>query len=77
MGTSSMGRGDVKYRDTGGKCKEVIFYLFGIECCYSIYILATATHPTLLRAPIFHQQEDQDSGFTFFNAGGLRPVFVS
>ena len=27
-------------------------------------------HPTLLWAPIFHQQEDQDNGFTFFNAGG-------
>ena len=29
------------------------FYLFGMECCYSISILATTTHPTLL---IFHQQ---------------------
>ena len=36
------------------------FYLFGIECCYSTRILATATHPTLLWAPIFHQQEDED-----------------
>ena len=54
------------------------FYLFGIECCYSRSILATTTHPTLLRAPIFHQQEDQDSGFTFFNAGGLdRVCFVN
>ena len=39
--------------------------------------MATATHLTLLRAPIFHQQEDQDSGFTFFNEGGLRRVFAS
>ena len=38
---------------------HLIFYLFGIECCYSTKILATATHPTLLWAPIFHQQEDQ------------------
>ena len=54
------------------------FYLFGIECCYSRSILATTTHPTLLRAPIFHHQEDQDSGFTFFNAGGLdRVCFVN
>ena len=54
------------------------FYLFGIECCYSRSILATTNHPTLLRAPIFHQQEDQDSGFTFFNAGGLdRVCFVN
>ena len=49
---------------------HLIFYLFGIECrCYSTKILATATHPTLLWAPIFHQQEDKDNGFTFFNAG--------
>ena len=48
---------------------HLIFYLFGIECCYSTKILATATHPTLLWAPIFHQQEDsQDNSFTFFNA---------
>ena len=48
---------------------HIIFYLFGIECCYSTKILATATHPTLLWAPIFHQQEDrQDNSFTFFNA---------
>ena len=39
---------------------HIIFYLFGIECCYSTKILATATHPTLLWAPIFHQQEDED-----------------
>ena len=25
---------------------HLIFYLFGIECCYSTKILATATHPT-------------------------------
>ena len=25
---------------------HIIFYLFGIECCYSTKILATATHPT-------------------------------
>ena len=56
---------------------HLIFYLFGIEYSYSTKILATATHPTLLRAPIFHQQEDEDNGFTFFNAGGLRRVFVS
>ena len=31
--------------------------------------MATATHPTLLWAPIFHQQEDEDNGFTFFIAG--------
>ena len=43
---------------------HLIFYLFGIECCYSTKILATATHPTLLWAPIFHQQEDEDNGFT-------------
>ena len=55
---------------------HLIFYLFGIECCYSTKILATATHPTLLWAPIFHQQEDEDNGFTFFNAGGLRRVFA-
>ena len=47
---------------------HLIFYLSGIECC-STKILATATHPTLLWAPIFHQQEDKDNGFTFFNAG--------
>ena len=40
----------------------IILNLFGIECCYSTY---------MLWAPIFHQQEDQDNGFTFFNAGGL------
>ena len=56
---------------------HLLFYLFGIESCYSTKILATATHPTLLWAPIFHQQEDEDNGFTFFNAGGLRRVFVS
>ena len=53
------------------------FYLFGIECCYSTKILASVTHPTLLWAPIFHQREDEDNGFTFFNAGGLRRVFAS
>ena len=53
---------------------HLIFYLFAIECCYSTLFLASATHPTLLWAPIFHQQEDQDNGFTFFNAGGLRFV---
>ena len=55
---------------------HLIFYFFGIECCYSTKISATATHPTLLWAPIFHQhqQEDEDNGFTFFNAGGLRRV---
>ena len=47
---------------------HLILYLFGIECC-SNKILATATHSTLLWAPIFHQQEDKDNGFTFFNAG--------
>ena len=47
---------------------HLILYLFGIECC-STKILATATHSTLLWAPIFHQQEDKDNGFTFFNAG--------
>ena len=56
---------------------HLIFYLFGIECCYSTKILASATHPTLLWAPIFHQQEDEDNGSTFFNAGGLRRVFAS
>ena len=50
--------------------------LFGIECCYSTKTLATATHPTLLWAPIFHEQEDEDNGFTF-NARGLRRVFAS
>ena len=44
---------------------------------YSVYISATATHPNLLRAPIrapiFLQQEDECSSFTFFNAEGLRP----
>ena len=55
---------------------HLIFYLFGIECCYSTKLLATATYPTLLWAPIFHQQEDEDNGFTFFNAGGLRRVFT-
>ena len=53
---------------------HLIFYLFAIECCYSTLFLASATHPTLLWAPIFHQQEDKDNGFTFFNAGGLRFV---
>ena len=48
---------------------HLIFYLFGIEYCYSTKILASATHPTLLWAPIFHQREDEDNGFTFFNAG--------
>ena len=48
---------------------HLTFYLFGIECCYSTKILANATHPTLLWAPIFHQQEDKDNGFTFFNEG--------
>ena len=48
---------------------HLTFYLFGIECCYSTKILANATHPTLLWAPIFHQQEGKDNGFTFFNAG--------
>ena len=48
---------------------HLIFYLFGIECCYSTKILASATHPTLHWAPIFQQQEDEDNGFTFFNAG--------
>ena len=53
---------------------HLIFYLFGIECrCYSTKILATATHPTLLWAPIFHQQEDEDNGFTFFTARGSSP----
>ena len=33
--------------------------------------MATATHPTLLWPPIFLQQEVQDNGFTFFNAGVL------
>ena len=33
--------------------------------------MATATYPTLLWAPIFHHQEDEDNGFTFFNAGGF------
>ena len=56
---------------------HLIFYLFEIECCYSTKILATATHPTLPWAPIFHQQEDKDNGFTFFNARGLRRVFAS
>ena len=56
---------------------QLIFYLFAIECCYSTKILATATHATLLWAPILHQQEDEDNGFTFFNAGGLRQVFSS
>ena len=56
---------------------HLIFYLFEIECCYSTKILATATHPTLLWTPIFHQQEDEDNGFTFFNAEGLRRVFAS
>ena len=51
---------------------HLIFYLFGIKSCYSTYILATATHPTLLWAPIFHQQEDEDNGFTFFSAMSLR-----
>ena len=55
---------------------HLILYLFGIECC-STKILATATHPTLLWASIFHQQEEKDNGFTFFNAGGLRRVFAS
>ena len=59
------------------RLSHLLFYLFGIESCYSTKILATATHPTLLWAPIFHQQEDEDNGFTFFNAGGLRRVFVS
>ena len=27
--------------------------------------------------PMFHEQEDEDNGFTFFNAGGLRRVFAS
>ena len=35
------------------------------------YVLVNATHPTLLMVPIF-QQEELDSGFTAFNAGGLR-----
>ena len=48
---------------------HLTFYLFGIECCYSTKILANATHPTMLWASIFHQQEDKDNGFTFFNAG--------
>ena len=26
---------------------------------------------------VFHQQEDQDNGLTFFNAGDLRRVFAS
>ena len=30
-----------------------------------------------LWAPIFHQQEDQGKGSTFFNGGGLRRVFAS
>ena len=55
---------------------HLILYLFGIKCC-STKILATATHSTLLWASIFHQQEDKDNGFTFFNAGGLRRVFAS
>ena len=38
------------------------FLFIGIECCYSTKILVTATHPTLLWAPIFHQQEDEDNG---------------
>ena len=33
--------------------------------------MATATHPTILWPPIFLQQEVQDNGFTFFNAGVL------
>ena len=52
---------------------HLIFYLFGIECCYSTKILASATHPTLHWAPIFQQREDEDNGFTFFNAGGSSP----
>ena len=56
---------------------HVIFYLFGIECYYSTKILVTATLPTLLWAQIFHQQEDEDNGFTFFNARGLRRAFAS
>ena len=56
---------------------HLIFYLFGIECCYSTKSLASATHPTLYWAPIFQQQEDEDNGFTFFNAGGLRQGFAS
>ena len=35
------------------------------------YVLVNATHPTLLMVPIF-QQGELDSGFTAFNAGGLR-----
>ena len=39
---------------------HLMFYLFGMECSYATKILATATNPTLLWAPIFHQQEDED-----------------
>ena len=35
------------------------------------YVLVNVTHPTLLVVPIF-QQGELDSGFTVFNAGGLR-----
>ena len=42
----------------------------GDKCDTSFF----TTHPTLLMVPIF-QQGDLDSGFTFFNAGGLRHVY--
>ena len=54
---------------------HLIFYLFGIECCYSTKISATVTHPTLFW--VASKQEDKDNGFTFFNAGGLRQVSAS
>ena len=55
-----------------GRLCHLIFYLFGIECCYSTKILASATHPTLHWAPIFQQHKTR----TTVSLSSMQGVFA-